>query len=179
MDIELIKIDDIHPYENNPRKNDAAVDFVANSISEFGFKVPIVIDKDNIIVCGHTRYKAAQKLNLKEIPCVKADDLSEEQIKAFRLADNKSAEIAEWDIDLLTSEIKDISDIDMSEFGFDIQELDPVEVEEDEFDEELPEDPITQLGDIWELGEHRLICGDSTDPDTLSVLLRGGRQICS
>lgn len=178
MDIKYIKIEEITPYENNPRKNDSAVEFVAKSISEFGFKVPIVIDKNNVIVCGHTRYKAAKKLKLTEVPCLKADDLTDEQIKAFRLADNKSAEIAEWDIDLLTSEIKDITEIDMSEFGFDIEELDPVEIEEDEFNEELPEEPITQLGDIWQLGNHRLICGDSTDPNTLCKLLRGGRQIC-
>lgn len=101
MDIVLKKISDIRPYENNPRKNDEAVKYVAESIKQFGFKVPIVIDKDGIIVAGHTRYKAAKKLNLKEVPCIVADDLTDEQVKAFRLADNKVAEKAEWDFELL------------------------------------------------------------------------------
>ena len=115
-------IKDIKPYEKNPRKNDSAVDAVANSISQFGFKVPVVIDKDNIIVCGHTRYKAAQKLGLEKVTCVVADDLTEEQIKAYRLADNKVSELAEWDIDLLGEELDDIFNIDMSDFGFDLSE---------------------------------------------------------
>lgn len=115
-------IKDIKPYEKNPRKNDSAVDAVANSISQFGFKVPVVIDKDNIIVCGHTRYKAAKKLGLKAVPCVVADDLTEEQIKAYRLADNKVGELAEWDIDLLGEELDGIFDIDMSDFGFDFED---------------------------------------------------------
>ena len=113
---------DIKPYEKNPRKNDNAVDEVANSISSFGFKVPIVIDKDNVIVCGHTRYKASKKLGLEVVPCVIADDLTEEQIKAYRLADNKVSELAEWDIDLLGEELEDIFNIDMSDFGFDLSE---------------------------------------------------------
>lgn len=105
MQIVEKKIAEIKPYEKNPRKNDSAVDAVANSISQFGFKVPVVIDKDNIIVCGHTRYKAAKKLGLNTVPCVVADDLTEEQIKAYRLADNKVSELAEWDIDLLGEEL--------------------------------------------------------------------------
>ena len=114
-------IKDIKPYEKNPRKNDSAVDAVANSIREFGFKVPVVIDKDNVIVCGHTRYKAAKKLGLDKVPCVVADDLTDEQIKAYRLADSKVSELAEWDIDLLGEELDGIFDIDMSDFGFDIE----------------------------------------------------------
>ena len=122
MDIVEKKLADIKPYEKNPRKNDNAVDEVANSIKEFGFKVPIVIDKDNVIVCGHTRYKASKKLGLEVVPCVIADDLTEEQIKAYRLADNKVSELAEWDIDLLGEELDGIFDIDMSDFGFDLSE---------------------------------------------------------
>lgn len=99
MDIIEMKLKDLTPYENNPRNNKDAVDFVANSIQEFGFKVPIVIDKDNVIVCGHTRYLASKQLKLKTVPCIKADDLTDEQIKAFRLADNKVSEKAEWDYD--------------------------------------------------------------------------------
>ena len=114
------KIGEIKPYEKNPRKNANAVEPVASSISQFGFKNPIVIDGNNVIICGHTRYKAAKKLGLKAVPCVVADDLTEEQIKAYRLADNKVSELAEWDIDLLGEELDGIFDIDMSDFGFDI-----------------------------------------------------------
>lgn len=118
MQITNKQIKELIPYENNPRRNDKAVNAVAASIKQFGFKQPIVIDKDNVIVCGHTRYKAAQKLRLKEVPCIMADDLTDDQIKAFRLADNKTAELAEWDFPLLDLELADI-DLDMSEFGFD------------------------------------------------------------
>lgn len=121
MQIINKQIKELVPYQNNPRKNDKAVDAVAASIKQFGFKQPIVIDKDNVIVCGHTRYKAAQKLRLKEVPCIMADDLTDDQIKAFRLADNKTAELAEWDFPLLDFELADI-DLDMSEFGFDLGE---------------------------------------------------------
>lgn len=112
-------LNEIKPYANNPRNNDGAVQYVANSIKEFGFKVPIVIDKNGEIVAGHTRYKAAKKLKLTEVPCIIADDLTEEQVKAFRLADNKVAEAAEWDFELLVSELDDIIDFDMTDFGFD------------------------------------------------------------
>ena len=114
------KISELIPYENNPRNNDGAVDAVANSIKAFGFKVPVVIDKDNVIVAGHTRLKAAKKLKLKTVPCVIADDLDENQIKAFRLADNKTGELALWDFDGLVDELADICNIDMSDFGFDV-----------------------------------------------------------
>lgn len=118
MQIISKNITDIHPYANNPRKNDQAVDAVASSIREFGFKVPVVIDKNGEIIAGHTRYKAAKKLKLKEIPCIIADDLTEEQIKAFRLADNKVGELAEWDLDMLDIELDGITEIDMERFGF-------------------------------------------------------------
>lgn len=122
MNIIDKSLTDIKPYENNPRNNDEAVEPVANSIKEFGFKVPIVIDKDNIIVAGHTRYKAAKKLGLETVPCIVADDLNEEQIKAFRLADNKVSEIATWDLELLGNELDNIINIDMGEFSFLIDE---------------------------------------------------------
>lgn len=118
MQIIYKKIDDVIPYENNPRKNDEAVDYVAKSIKEFGFKVPIIIDKDNVIVTGHTRLKAAKQLGLKEVPTIMADDLTEEQIKAFRLADNKVSEFATWDFDKLDLELDDILNLDMEDFGF-------------------------------------------------------------
>ena len=117
MEVVNVKIEELKPYKNNPRFNDQAVEAVANSIKEFGFKVPIVIDKNNVIVAGHTRYKASKRLGLKEVPCIIADDLNEEQIKAFRLADNKVGELAEWDKDLLNLEMTDLS-LDMEQFGF-------------------------------------------------------------
>jgi hypothetical protein len=122
-----ISLDKIRPYGRNPRRNDGAVDAVAESIKQYGFLVPLVISKDNEIVTGHTRYKAAQRLGLKTVPCVIADELSEEQIKAFRLVDNKVAEISEWDMELLPLEIADIA-ADLSCFGFE-------SVSEEEFGE--------------------------------------------
>lgn len=124
LEIKYVNIDDIKPYENNPRFNDNAVEYVKNSIKEFGFKVPMILDKDNKIVTGHTRYKASLELGLKEIPVIYADDLTEEQIKAFRIADNKVSEFADWDYELLDEELENI-DIDMTEFGVEnIEEID-------------------------------------------------------
>ena len=118
VEIVYKKIDELKPYEHNPRKNDGAIDAVAASIAEFGFKVPIVIDTDGVIVAGHTRLKAAQKLGVEKVPCIIADDLSEDQIKAFRLADNKVSELAGWDFTALAVEMSKIN-LDMSQFGFD------------------------------------------------------------
>lgn len=126
MNIVYKGLDEIRPYPNNPRHNDDAVDAVAKSIREFGFKVPIIIDKDGTIIAGHTRYKASMRLGLTEVPCIIADDLTEDQVKAFRLADNKVAERATWDFDLLAIELGEIS-LDMSQFGFDIQLEDPAD----------------------------------------------------
>ena len=125
-DMQIIKknVNELVPYENNPRHNDDAVEYVANSIKEFGFKVPIIIDKDNVIVAGHTRLKAAKKLGMEYVPCILADDLSEEQVRAFRLADNKVGELAGWDFTKRDEELAKILDIDMSMFSF----------KEDEFD---------------------------------------------
>lgn len=118
MEIIYKKIEDLKPYKRNPRKNEEAVEYVANSIKEFGFKVPIIIDKNNEIIAGHTRLLASKELKLKEVPCIIADDLTEEQVKSFRLADNKVGEIAEWDFDLLEEELNNIVDINMQEFNF-------------------------------------------------------------
>lgn len=174
MDIIQMKVADVKPYEKNPRKNDEAVKFVAESIKEFGFKVPIVVDADNIIVAGHTRFKAAKKLGLTEVPVIVADDLTDEQIKAFRLADNKVAEKAEWDFDLLSEELDELIDIDMTVFGFDddVIEEEP-EVEEDDFEPKLHEEPKAKMGDIYQLGNHRLMCGDSTSIDDVEKLMNG------
>lgn len=175
MKVEERKLTELHPYEKNPRKNDAAVKYVAESIKEFGFKVPIVIDSNGVIVAGHTRYKAAKKLKLETVPCIVADDLNEEQIKAFRLADNKVAEKAEWDFDLLSSELDELLDFDMSVFGFedDAEEEVPQEVEEDDYEAELPTEPKAKLGDIYQLGNHRLMCGSSTNIEDVEKLMNG------
>ena len=176
--IEIRKIDEIIPYINNPRHNKEAVDLVAASIAEFGFKNPIILDSKNVIVAGHTRFAAAKKLGLKEVPCIMADDLTEQQIKAFRLADNKVAEAATWDMDLLKIELDGITDIDMSNLGFDDISLgDEIgeghsDVNEDDVPEKLDE-PNTKVGDIYQLGKHRLICGDCTDVAVINRLMDG------
>ena len=175
MNIIEKNLNDIKPYEKNPRKNDNAVKYVANSIKKFGFKSPIVIDKNNVIVCGHTRYKASKKLGLEKVPCIVADDLTDEQIKAYRLADNKVSELAEWDIDLLGEELDDIFNIDMSDFGFDLTEEEEEETEiiEDEVPQEV--EPVAKQGDIWQLGRHRLMCGNSLDQCDIDKLLNGSK----
>lgn len=119
MNIVYKKVADLVPYENNPRNNEEAVDYVANSIKEFGFKVPVVVDKDNIVVAGHTRLKACEKLGITEVPCIVAEDLTEDQIKAFRIADNKVSEYATWDEKKLSKELSNIM-MDMTEFGDDL-----------------------------------------------------------
>lgn len=121
MEVIEKKLAELIPYENNPRHNEEAVEYVANSIQEFGWRVPIVIDANNVIIAGHTRYKAAEALNIEKVPCVVADDLTEEQVKAYRLADNKTSEKATWDMNLLELEMLSI-DLDMSGFGFDDEE---------------------------------------------------------
>lgn len=131
MEIKQIRLEHLKEYENNPRQNDEAVDKVAESIKKFGFKVPIIVDSDLEIIAGHTRKKAALKLGLDEVPVIVANDLNDEQIKAFRLADNKVAEFSEWDMELLMSELEEI-EIDMENFGFD--ELEKIEIEPDEED---------------------------------------------
>lgn len=176
MQIIEKSIDELKPYEKNPRKNDKSVDKVAQSIDQFGFRVPVVIDKDNVIVCEHTRYKAAKKLHLASVPCVVADDLTDEQIKAYRLADNKVGEDSEWDIDLLQGELDDIIDIDMADFGFDLTAAENKVVEDDDFEMSVPEEPKSKLGDIYQLGRHRLMCGDSTNIENVKQLV-GGAQI--
>ena len=173
MDIRNVNIKELKPYEKNPRRNDEAVKFVASSIKEFGFKVPIIVDKDMVIIAGHTRYKAAKKLKLKEVPVIMADDLTDEQVKAFRLADNRVAERSEWDFDLLTDELTDILDIDMEQFGFEFDGGVEDEVQEDDFEIEPPKEPKAKIGDIYQLGRHRLMCGDSTKVEDVDKLMNG------
>ena len=178
--VELRKIDDIRPYEKNPRINDQAIDAVAASLKEFGFRQPIVVDADGVIIVGHTRWKGAKKLGLAKVPVHVATDLTSEQIKAYRIADNQTATLAEWDFDLLPIELKDLqgADYDLGLLGFDDKELaklldgeategltDPDQVPEP------PDEAITQPGDIWVLGDHRLMCGDSGSEADLNRLL--------
>ena len=137
MNIIEKKIEELKEYENNPRHNDGAVDAVAESIRQFGFKVPIVIDTDGVIIAGHTRRKAALKLGLEVVPCIVADDLTPEQIKAFRLADNKTGELAGWDFEKLEEELAAMSEIDMSAFGFVMND----DIDIDEFFTEAEEKP--------------------------------------
>jgi DNA modification methylase len=185
MRIENCNVRDVKPYPNNPRINDAAVDSVANSIREFGFRQPIVVDSDGVIICGHTRFKAAQKLGLEKVPVHVAKDLSPEQIKAYRIADNKTAELAEWNYDLLPIELADLQacNYDLGLLGFDQDELAKLlnpELNEGLTDpDDIPAPPdaaITQPGDLWLLGNHRLLCGDSSNPEHLDRLL-GGQTI--
>lgn len=141
MNIIEIPVGKIVPYENNPRHNETAVDAVAESIKQFGFQQPLVLDKDNVIIVGHTRFKASQKLGLKTVPCVIADNLTEEQVKAYRLADNKVGELATWDFELLRMELDDITDIQMNDFGFDMGNVDIDWDNVDELDEDTYEEP--------------------------------------
>ena len=171
LEIKYMSVNDIKPYKNNPRINEKAIPYVMNSIKEFGFKNPIIIDKNNIIICGHTRLESAKRLKYTEVPVIYADDLSDEQIKAFRLADNKVSEIAEWDLELLDSELSEI-DLDMEQFGFELKSVEEEqEVVEDDYEVELPKEPKTKLGDIYQLGNHRLMCGDSTNEKDVSELV--------
>lgn len=175
--IVMLPVSEVRPYEKNPRKNANAVKFVKASIEQFGFNVPIIIDSNRVIVCGHTRLLAAKSLGMSEVPCIMADDLTDDQIRAFRLADNKVGEFAEWDMDLLGDEldaIADACDIDMGDFGFDLSGDDEeMEVVEDEVPEEV--EPVCKKGELWQLGEHRLMCGDSTSADDVAKLMNGER----
>ena len=176
MDVQSVPIGSIRPYDKNPRKNAPAVDKVAESIREFGFRQPIVVDKDGVIIVGHTRYKAAMKLQLSEVPVLVASDLTDDQVKAYRLADNKTAEFAEWDTTLLFDELTALQEahFDMTLFGFE----DPnASIEEDSFDidaeTEAITDPVSKRGSVWALGPHRLVCGDSTSDEEVAVLMSG------
>lgn len=175
IEIVYLPIDKITPYEQNAKKHPAnQVEHIANSIREFGFRQPLVVDADNVIVIGHGRLLAAKKLGMKEVPAVRADDLTQEQIKALRLADNKTNE-SEWDFGLLSDELGEIFEINMSDFGFEnISTFETADdVVEDEYDEEYPEEPKAKLGDIYQLGEHRLMCGDSTSVKDVAKLMNG------
>ena len=178
LKIEQWPIDQLIPYCRNPRKNDEAVPKMAGLIKEFGFKVPIVARSDGEVIDGHLRLKAARHLGLETVPVVLADDWTSAQVKAFRLAVNKSAEWAEWDEDLLALEIEDLKleDFDLELIGFEELSLDGEETEGLTDPDEVPEvqeTPVSKLGDIWLLGNHRLMCGDSTDAGSVALLMNG------
>ncbi|MCW5775338.1 MAG: ParB N-terminal domain-containing protein, partial [Phycisphaeraceae bacterium] len=182
MKIEMWDIGRVKPYDKNPRKNEGAIDAVAKSIQEFGFRVPIVVDGDGVIIAGHTRLKAAETLGLAEVPVHVARELSADQVKALRIADNKLHELSSWDMELLPIELADLQsvDFDLSLLGFSAEDItallapagnagltDPDEVP-------APPDAATTVpGDIWVLGNHRLMCGDSSKPEDLDRLLDG------
>ena len=182
MKTETWPLERLIDYARNPRKNDHAVDRVAAAIREFGFRVPIVAKSDGLVVDGHLRLKAARKLGLAEVPVVLADDLTDAQVKAFRLSVNRMAELAEWDSELLALELGELGelgfDLELTGFGEDeIAALTPEVLPEGKTDpDEVPEVPPTPrsvLGDVWLLGKHRVMCGDSTSVDAVGALMAG------
>lgn len=175
MKIVEKKLADIRPYDNNPRLNDAAVPAVAESLKKFGWQQPIVIDRKGVIVCGHTRYKAALELGMKTVPCKYADELTDEEITAYRLADNKTAELSEWDAEKMNEELAKIASFDISAFGFEpfLEKEEPEEVIDDEYVEQADQiQARAKAGDLFQLGDHFLICGDSTKKRTLESLMQ-------
>jgi len=187
FNIELRSINSIRPYENNPRLNDDAVDAVAASLKEFGFRQPIVVDGDGVIVCGHTRYKAAQKLGLAKVPVHVARDLTPEQVRAYRIADNKTSELSDWDYDILPIELSELQDggFDLESIGFDEDELarllrtEPTEgLTDDDAVPEPPAEPITKPGDLWLLGAYWECdsCGKQYKYDEGKVMVDAGKE---
>ncbi len=182
MNIELRPLADVKPYENNPRINNAAVDAVARSIREFGFRQPIVVDKTGVIVAGHTRWKAAKTLGLTNVPVHVAKDLTAAQAKAYRIADNQTATLAEWDFDMLPIELSDLQamDVNFDLLGFSSEELEKIlgagvhgndGLTDADIVPEPPDEATTQVGDLWILGDHRLLCGDSSKPEDVDRVL--------
>ena len=186
MNIVNMNIEDVHPYDKNPRINENGVEAVANSIKEFGWQQPIVVDRNHVIIAGHTRYFAAKHLNLTEVPVVIAEHLTPEQVKAYRIADNKTGELSEWDFSLLSLELNDLqnANVDLNSLGFQAEELEEIlaenngnTVSEGETDPEsvpeAPETAVSKLGEIYQLGKHRLMCGDSTSAEDVARLMEG------
>lgn len=171
-EIVYVNIDELKLNSRNPRLNDKAVDSVAQSIEKYGFKNPLIINGDKVVFCGNTRLKAARKLGLKQAPCIIADDLSEQEIREYAIVDNKTNEIAEWDEKLLLEELNELS-LDDFDFDWDIPTIEQEIIEDDppEVNNEIT--PLTQLGDIWALGRHRLMCGDSTSKECVEKLMNG------
>ena len=175
-ELTQMKLADIKPYERNPRRNDDSVQAVANSIKAFGFRSPIIVDADNVIIAGHTRYKAAKKLRLKTVPVIVADDMTPEQVEAYRIADNSAGSRSDWDHDLLQEILAEIGPAyDMADFGLDMdQYIETTEILDDIIDDEPPAPPKqakTIPGEIIRLGDHVLVCGDATKPEDVKKLM--------
>lgn len=188
MRVENWPIDRPVAYARNPRRNAAAIDKVAASLKEFGWKQPVVVDAQGVIVVGHTRVLAAKKLGLAEVPVVVASDLTPAQCKAYRLADNRTNEEAEWDNPLLALELEDLKldSFDLGLMGFDADELAALDavgkstaqgLTEDDAAPEPPAEPVSAPGDLWILGNHRVLCGDATLIDSVERLMAGGARI--
>lgn len=177
MEIRSVKIKEIKPYDRNAKKHDdTQINNVAESIRQFGFVQPIVIDSNGVIVIGHCRFEAAKRLKYAEVPCIMVDDLTPEQVDALRIVDNKTNE-SPWDIDLLAEELQDL-DLSMFDFTWDLMEetAEATEIIEDEApDVDKANDPISKFGQIWKLGRHRLMCGDSTSEENVKALLGGAK----
>lgn len=177
-EIQMLQLRDIHPYEKNPRLNDDSVDAVANSIRDFGFRSPIIVDKDRVIIAGHTRYKAAKKLGLKSVPVIVAEDMTPEQVEAYRIADNSAGSASTWDLDLLSDILQGI-DFDMADYGLDLDVVSTYEDQQTEIvEDEAPEpdfenEATVKKGEVWKLGDHRLMCGDSTSKVDVEILMDG------
>lgn len=179
--IESVEVGLLVPYANNAKihgKNQ--LEMLKKSIQEFGFLTPCLIDKDYNLIAGHGRVMAAKALGMKEIPCVYVEGLSEEQRRAYILADNRLGELGEWDMDLVFEELSSLNDMDfdvsLTGFDFDGMNSSEPEAEEDDFEEDIPEEPKSKPGDLYQLGKHRLICGDSSDVTVMQKLLGGGKR---
>mgnify|MGYP003137985785 CR=1 FL=1 len=177
MEIQKLAIEKVIPYIRNPRKNENAVEKVASSIHEFGFRQPIVVDDENVIIAGHTRFEAAKRLGMDTVPVHVAKGLTEQQVKAYRIADNRVSQESEWDMDLLKLELEELDDPELS--GFDPDELQNILVEigegltDPDDVPDVPINPVTVTGDLWELGDHRLLCGDATKAEDVGRLMGG------
>src|ERR1022692_1833545 len=177
MEIQIWPIDKLIVYARNPRKNDAAVDRMCGSIREFGFKIPCLARSNGELIDGHLRLKAARKIGIAQIPVILCDEWTPAQVKAFRLLVNRSATWADWDEELLALELQEIqaADFDLDLTGFNPGEIDKLlALDDDEaanLAPPLPESPVSRTADLWQLGPHRVICGDATSPEVVARLL--------
>ena len=179
MEIKMMNVEDLIPYINNPRHNENAVDKVASSIKEFGFKVPIVVDKDKVVVTGHTRLLASKKLGLEQVPCVVADDLSKAQIKAFRLADNKVSEFSTWDMELLKVELEELEELnfEVSDLGFEFMSMDQLDIPTfDDFDDEDEEEEEEEETSSEGIIQYNIIFNNKEEQETWHEFIKFLRE---
>ena len=179
MEIKMMNVEDLIPYINNPRRNENAIDKVASSIKEFGFKVPIVVDKDKVVVTGHTRLLASKKLGLEQVPCVVADDLSKAQIKAFRLADNKVSEFSTWDMELLKVELEELEELnfEVSDLGFEFMSMDQLDIPTfDDFDDEDEEEEEEEETSSEGIIQYNIIFNNKEEQETWHEFIKFLRE---